>query len=237
MNKWALITGGSIGIGEAIATDFAKSGINVVITYRASKIKANNLITLLIKKYKVKAKAIKMDGSDENDVIEGFNILNKENIIISILLNNSGEYLYKNILKTEYEEWKYIIDNNLNSTFLVTKYFLKHRKENTWGRIINIGYVHSGSMIAKTMITPYYIAKSGVYQLTLSLAKELSGQNITVNMVSPGIMENSINVTKKPEVYRFGKLNEITELIKYLISNKSDYVTGSQIDIGGGFGI
>jgi NAD(P)-dependent dehydrogenase (short-subunit alcohol dehydrogenase family) len=92
-------------------------------------------------------------------------------------------------------------------------------------------------MTAKTMITPYYIAKTGVYQLTMTLAKELSGENITINMISPGVMENSVNVGKELGIYRYGKLKELVELVNYLISNKADYINGSQIDIGGGFGV
>jgi len=237
LNKWALITGGAIGIGKEIARNLASQAINIVVTFRKSQKEAELLVNKLIIDYSIDAKALKMDGSDENDVSEGFKILNKENIIISILVNNSGDYLYKNILETSYKEWKYIIDNNLNSTFLITKYFLKYRIPRSWGRIVNIGYVHSGIMIAKTMTTPYYIAKSGIYQLTLALAKELSGENITVNMVSPGIMENSINTGKELEIYRYGKIKEIAELINYLLSDSAEYVTGSQIDIAGGFGI
>ncbi len=237
LDKWALITGGAVGIGKAVAKNFASSGINVIITYRKSEKEAEEFVSEIISDYSVKAKAVKMDGSVESDVDGFFKMLNKENIIVSILVNNSGDYLYKNILKTTYKEWKYIIDNNLNATFLVTNYFLKQRKENSWGRIINIGYVHSGVMVAKTMTTPYYIAKTGIYQLTLALAKELSGKNITVNMVSPGVMENSVNVGKETGVYRYGKLDEIVELVNYLISGNAEYITGSQIDIGGGFGI
>lgn len=237
MNKWVLITGGAIGIGKEIAKSLAYHGMNIVITFRKSQKESELLINKLIADYSIDAKALKMDGSDENEVSEGFKILNKENIIISILVNNSGDYLYKNILETSYKEWKYIIDNNLNSSFLITKYFLKYRVPKSWGRIINIGYVHSGIMIAKTMTTPYYIAKSGIYQLTLALAKELSGENITINMISPGVMENSVNVGKELGIYRYGKIKEITQLINYLISDKAEYITGSQIDIAGGFGI
>jgi NAD(P)-dependent dehydrogenase (short-subunit alcohol dehydrogenase family) len=234
---WAMITGGAVGIGSAITTDLASQGINVIITYRNSKDKAENLINELIQTYKIDGKAFKMDGCLESDVMEAFKMLDEENIIMSILVNNAGDYLYKNILDVEYEEWKYIIDNNLNATFLVTKYFLENRVAKSWGRVINIGYVHSGTMTAKTMITPYYIAKTGVYQLTMTLAKELSGENITINMISPGVMENSVNVGKELGIYRYGKLKELVELVNYLISNKADYINGSQIDIGGGFGV
>jgi len=237
MKKWALVTGGAVGIGEAIAINLASQGINIVISYRKSKDLADKVVEKIVSEYKVKALAIKMDSTCENDVIESFNTLNKENIIISILVNNAGDYLYKNILDVNYTEWKYIIDNNLNGTFLVSQEFLKHRKPKSWGRIINIGYVHSGMMMAKKMITPYYIAKSGVYQLTMALAKELASDNITINMVSPGVMENSVNVGKDLPIYRYGKLNELVELINYLLSDKAEYITGSQIDIGGGFGI
>ena len=237
MTKWAMVTGGAVGIGKAIASDLASQSINVVITYRNSKEKAEILAKELIDKYKVKVLAIKMDSTDEKDVIKNFNILNEENIMISILVNNAGDYLYKNILDVSYTEWKYIIDNNLNGTFLVSNYFLKNRKSKDWGRIINIGYVHSGLMMAKKMITPYYIAKSGVYQLTMALAKELADDNITINMISPGVMENSVNVGKSLPIYRYGKLKEIVELVNYLLSEKASYITGSQIDIGGGFGI
>lgn len=236
MKKWALVTGGAVGIGKEITIDFAKQGINTIITYRKSKNEAENLKKYINNNFKSKIIIFKADSTNPEEIKNLFLHLKKQDIILSILINNAGDYLYKNILDLNYEEWKYIIDNNLNATYLVSNHFLKQRDENISSRIINIGYIHSGTMVAKTMITPYYIAKTGIYLLTLALAKELAGKNITVNMISPGIMENSVNVGKM-NVYRYGKLSEITEAVNYLISDKADYINGSQIDIGGGFGI
>ena len=235
-DNWALITGGAIGIGAEIAKDIAKTGANIVITYRKSKKDANNLVLNLEKKYNVKALAYKLDSTIEKDVNNFFKEFYKEGIIFNILINNVGDYLYKNILDTTYSEWSYIIKNNLDATFIMISEFLKYREDIKWGRIISIGYMNSGAKRATPNITPYYIAKSGIYYLTLSLAKELADKNITVNMISPGVMENSVNIGKKLPIYRHGKLSELSSAVLYLLSDNTNYLTGSQIDISGGFG-
>jgi len=236
-NRWSLITGGAIGIGAQIATDIAKNGSNIVITYRKSKKEALELVTKLKKDFNVEALAIKLDSTDEISVVDFFNHFAKKDIFFTILINNAGDYLYKNILDLNYKEWSYIIKNNLDSTFIMSSIFLKYIKHIDWGRIINIGYTNSGAKKATPNITPYYIAKSGVFYLTLSLAKELNDKNITVNMVSPGVMENSVNINKKLPIYRHGKIKEVSSMVLYLLKKDADYITGTQIDVAGGFGI
>jgi len=235
--RWSLITGGAIGIGASIATDIAKNGSNIVITYRKSQKEAKKLVSLLKNRYNVEALAYKIDSTDEKSVVDFFEIFYKKGIIFTILINNVGDYLYKNILETTYKEWNYIIKNNLDATFIMISNFLKYRNHIDWGRIINIGYVNSASRKATPNITPYYIAKSGIYYLTLSLSKEIFNYGITINMVSPGIMENSVDIGKRIDVKRKGKLSELSATVIYLLSNEANYITGSQIDIAGGFGI
>ncbi len=234
-NLWSIVTGGAIGIGKELAKTLAKNGSNVVITYRNSSKEANKLKDNLEEKYNIKALAVKLDSSDDEAVKVFFDNFANKNIYFSILINNAGDYLYKNILDIDYKEWRYIIKNNLDATFIMTYNFLKFKEKLIWGRIINIGYANSGTSKSTPNITPYYIAKSGIYQLSISLSKEIIKNNITINVISPGVMENSINVGKKINIHRYGKLSELSSIMLYLLSKDSDYCTGNQINISGGF--
>ncbi|MBN2693752.1 SDR family oxidoreductase [bacterium] len=236
---WALITGGAKGIGAQIAESLASIGVNIVITYRNSQVEATTIAKKLSENYCIESLAIKLDSSDKNSVADFFNPLKNEKLIqnLSILVNNAGDYLKKDLKKLSIDEWDFIINQNLMANYYITHYMLKIFSENRFGRVINIGYVNSGASVSKTLITPYYIAKSGIWQLTLSIAKAFGEFNITANMVSPGIMENSESKPTDVPMNRYGKLDEISSAIKYLISDEASYITGTQINVCGGWGL
>ena len=236
-NKWAFVSGGGKGIGNVISEFLAKNGCNVIISYRKSKKESDDFAKKIIKEYNVKCLSIKLDSTNEKKVKAFFEQMNKENIFISYLINNAGDYLQKDIELLEVDEWLYIINNNLNANFILSKYFLIYAKEKKEGKIINIGYVNSGLPLAKTTITPYYIAKSGIVQLTQAIAKKYAQYNITANVISPGIMENSIEKPSPFPANRFGKPEEIANCVLYLLSKEADYITGTQINISGGWGL
>ncbi len=236
---WALITGGAKGIGADIAHTLASIGVNVVITYRKSSFEAETLVNTLSQNYNIESLAIKLDSSDKTSVADFFNPLKNLSLKkdFTILVNNAGDYLKKNIKELTIDDWDFIINQNLMANYYISHYMLKIFSNNQFGKIINIGYVNSGLPISKTLITPYYIAKSGIWQLTLSIAKAFGEFNISANMISPGIMENSESKPTDIPMNRFGKLDEISSAVKYLISDQASYITGTQINISGGWGL
>ena len=235
-NKTAIVTGSSKGLGREIAICLAKNGANIGIHYNKSYKSANELKGE-IESLGSKTLLLKADLTKPEDAKNMFSVTYKKFKRIDILVNNVGNFLFKDIDKVSFEEWKYILDTTLNSTFLCCKECLPYMMKNKCGRIINIGDASADKVTANIKRTPYIIGKVGVLILTKSLALSYAKHNITVNMVSPGIMENS---TFKPSleeipIGRYGKFREITNTIMFLLSNNEDYITGTNILVSGGW--
>ncbi len=232
--KSALVTGSSCGIGKAILNALANEGCNVIVHYHKDLKEIKGLKKEIDPK--VKSLFLKADLTKEKEVKALFGKIKNEFGKLDILVNNVGNYLKKDLNKLEIKEWHEILNSNLNQTFYCTKYGLPLIRKSKLGRIINIGYASTGQMVAKPGILPYQIAKTGVLLLTKAYAKEEAKNNILINMISPGVMENSLS---KPyemiPLKRLGKLKGISELVIQTI--KSDYMTGAHIEYAGGFNL
>ncbi len=232
--KVALVTGSTKGIGETILKTLVDEECNVIIHYYKDKIKALELKKQLNKK--VKCLVIKADLRKHNEVKKMFSTIYKTFKRLDILVNNVGNYIKKDLDKLEINEWHEMLDSNLNATFYCTKYALPLMTKGHEGRIINIGYAGTGILKATPGILPYFISKTGILLLTKSFAKVESKNNIFINMVSPGIMENSIDYPKElMPIKRKGSLKGFANVIIQVI--KSDYMTGSHIEYAGGFNL
>ncbi|MCP4728110.1 MAG: SDR family oxidoreductase [bacterium] len=238
--KTALITGSSRGIGAAAAAFLGKNRCNVIINYNSSKDSAEDLKSQ-INGDGGNAIAVKADVTLQNEVkhliSEGIDAFGK----IDILVNNVGDFLYKEIGDITVDEWKRIIDSNLNSALYSTKEILPGMREKKWGRIINIGVAGLNKLAAQPMITPYMIAKTGLLQLTRSLAVAEASNGITVNMVSPGLIDcgNYSGSFKEKIVEEIpaGKLgypSDIANAVLFLAQEDSSYITGANIEVCGG---
>lgn len=237
MAKWALITGGTRGIGQKIAKFVAQKGYSVIITYRKSINEAENFVNSLKNSYGIDAKAYQITGSDPEKIKNLFQKIYDCGDRVDLLVNNAGDYIKTSLETLTIPQWQTMIEQNLNIPYIWCHTYLPYAVTQTYGRIINIGYVNSGASVAKTLITPYYIAKSGLWQLTLAIAKQYAPYNITANMISPGIMENSDTKPMMPPVGYYGDPEELAESIELLISPKGRYITGSQINFCGGWGL
>ena len=229
-NKTALVTGSSKGLGREIAIALAKEGAKVAVHYNLSFIEAEK-VKKEIGRFDGTAITARADLRKENEVREMLAEIIKKFKRIDILINNVGNFIYKDLKKIEYGEWKNIIDTTLNSTFLCCKECLPYMRKNGFGRIINIGDVDAEKICAKEFITPYHIGKVGVVILTKSLALSEAKNNITVNCVSPGIMKNSVNKPSLKDLpnLRYTKFADVINSIMYLLNKKSDSITGENI--------
>lgn len=229
--KTALVTGASRGIGKAILFALRENGCNVIMHYYKNKTEADKTISEL-KLKGIKIKVYIADLTIEEEAKSLFKKIRK----LDILVNNVGNYLRKDLDKLTINEWHEIINNNLNSTFYCTYYALPLLRKSKSGRIINIGYASIGQMIAKPKILPYQIAKTGVLLLTKAYALNEAKHKILVNMISPGVMENSVHYPKKQiPLKRSGSLKDFSDLVIQTI--KSSYMTGAHIEYSGGFNL
>ena len=238
-NKIALITGASRGIGEAIAIEFAKNNADVIINYYNDQEEAQKVVDK-VKKYGVESMAVKADVSNFNEVKQMVEEIQKKFKRVDILVNNAGIVKDRTLKNITLEEWHAVINTNLNGVFYVTKVVLPLIGEG--GRIINISSIVG--LYGNFGQCNYAAAKAGIIGFTKSLAKELGKKKITVNAIAPGFVKTGI--TKNIPFLRKKIINymtplkegaepkDIANLVTFLASEKSRYITGSVINIDGG---
>jgi len=235
-NKKILVTGATGGIGREIVKKFISLEGNVLAT-------GTNLEKLdLLKKDFPNTNFIKFDISDHSKIEEFIDNVSTQLNGIDILINNAGTNMDNLSLRMKYEEWVKVIDINLTSTFLLSKYAIKKMLKNKYGRIVNITSVvgHTGNLGQAN----YAASKSGIIGMTKSLAIEYAKKNITINCVSPGFiqsrMTDNINesvktmLTTRIPMSRLGNGEDVANSVAFLSSDQASYVTGETIHVNGG---
>ncbi len=240
--KTILITGSSRGIGAATARRLAEN-YKIVINYKNSKDEALDLLDE-IRKINPLAIAVKADVSKEEEVYYLFDTIEKNFGPVDILINNAGKSHVGLIQDMTYENWQEIINTNLNSVFLTSKRAIGPMLRQKSGVIINMSSIWGKEGAA--LEAAYSASKGAINSLTKALSKELAPSNIRVNAIAPGVVltdmmkndygEKDLNLIKEDiGLGRFADPKEIADLIAFLISDEASYITGSIIDINGGF--
>jgi 3-oxoacyl-[acyl-carrier protein] reductase len=240
MKKYAIVTGGSRGIGRAIALRLASDGFNIVINYRSNDDEANKTLAL-IREHNVEAVALKFDVSSKEEV-EG--VLgpwvesNKENNI-EILVNNAGIRQDTLMMWMSDEQWNSVLGSSLNGFYFVTRQVINHMLIKRYGRIVNV--VSLSGLKGMAGQTNYSAAKAGVIGATKALAQEVARRNVTVNAVAPGFIRtdmtqdlNEKELKNLIPMQRFGEPQEVADAVAFLASPQASYITGSVLSITGG---
>jgi NAD(P)-dependent dehydrogenase (short-subunit alcohol dehydrogenase family) len=241
--KTVLVTGSSQGLGKGLAVGLAATGANIVINYVHNN-KAAQTTVENIKKINKNVISCPADVTGPKSVLTMFEKINSTFGPVDILINNVGDFLQKPLCDTSTENWDQIIQSNLYSVFYCCKAAVPAMKKKRWGRIINIGLVNANRNQAFKLVAPYAIAKSGVLTLSKSLAVEVARFGITVNVVSPGLMDNGslstlkkTGLAKKVPMKRLGDSDDLLAIAKFLLSEKAAYITGADIAVSGGWGL
>jgi len=242
LNKTAIVTGGSRGIGKAIALNLAESGCNIVINYNSSEEKANKLKSEIEALYNVKVLTVKCDVSKFEDVENLYKMVKKEFDSIDFLINNAGITKDNLILRMKESDFDQVIDINLKGTFNTSKIIGKHMLKQKSGKIVNISSIVG--VMGNAGQCNYAASKAGVIGLTKSLAKEFAVRGINVNAVAPGFIKSAMtdklseDVIKKYEenipLGNLGKPEDVAKVVNFLCSTNSDYITGQVINVDGG---
>ena len=241
MEKVALITGATRGIGKQIAITLSKEGYNIALNYRTENDELENL-KKEIGGNNVEVLAVQGDVSNfedcENVVKETVEKFGR----IDVLVNNAGITKDMLLARMKEEDFKQVIDVNLVGTFNVTKNVISYMMKARSGRIINISSVVGISGNAGQ--SNYAASKAGIIGFTKSLAKEVASRNILVNAIAPGFIQTSMTDVLKDEIKeeiakaiplkRMGTADDVANLVKFLASEDSSYITGQVINVDGG---
>lgn len=238
--KYALVTGGSRGLGRAICIDLASQGFNIVINYQSNKSAAEETLKL-VEEQGVKGELLAFDVSDPEAIeqsIEQWESSHPDDYI-EVLVNNAGIRQDNLLIFMQNEEWHKVLDISLNGFFYITRRLLKKMLSKRSGRIINV--VSLSGIKGMPGQTNYSAAKAAIIGATKALAQEVGARKVTVNAVAPGFISTDMTkdldegeLKKLVPLGRFGKPEEVAALVSFLASPASAYITGEVISINGG---
>ncbi len=239
--KTAIITGGSRGIGRAIALKLAEKGANIVVNYTSSPDKATEVVEQ-IKEMGREALAIKADVSKEEDVSSLVKEVSKQFSTIDILINNAGITKDTLLIRMKDDDWDRVLDVNLKGTYLCTKLVAKKMMKQRSGKIVNITSVVG--IIGNAGQANYAASKAGVIGLTKSSAKELAARGVNVNAVAPGFIHSDMtdklsdevveNYAKNIPLGKMGDPEDVANAVAFLCSEEASYLTGQVLNVDGG---
>ena len=240
-DKTALVTGGSRGIGRAIAIALADEGANVAFTFK-SAIEAAEKVKGEIESRGRKALAIQSDAKDINGAQQVVDRVVKDLQRIDILVNNAGITKDTLLMRMSEQDWDDVLDTNLKSAFNFSKAVCRPMMSQREGKIINISSI--SGVIGNAGQVNYSSAKAGMIGMTKSLAKELASRNIQVNAIAPGFVDTDMTVKLTPQqreallsiipMKRTAKPEEIANVVVFLASPASSYMTGQVLCVDGG---
>lgn len=240
-NSIALVTGGSRGIGKAIAGELARAGHSVYLTY-VSKPEAAQAVAADICAAGGRAKAFKLDVGDPEAISAFFAEHIKTAGPLAVLVNNAGITKDGLMLRMKDEDWDAVLNVNLRGAFICTREAARIMTKQRFGRIINISSI-SGQMGNAGQLN-YSAAKAGMIGLTKASAKELASRNITVNAIAPGFIETDMTDALSEDqqkaylgqipLKRFGTLDDVAAAVAFLASDRAGYITGQVLAVNGG---
>jgi len=232
----AVVTGGPRRLGRHLCSTLAARGYDVVILYRSSEADAGELAAEIVGTGR-RARALAVDVSAERQVAGVFQAIAACEGRVDLLVNNVGNYNPQHVTQLDPATWDATIGANLSGAYYCCYHAIPLMTRG--GNIINIGMAGLEGIRANVQGTDYYVSKTGLLVLTRALAVGYAGQNIRVNMVSPGQLDNSVDLPPPSEVRRSvplgrpGTLHDIEQAVEYLL--EATYVTGVNLDVSGGY--
>ncbi len=233
----ALVTGSARGIGRALALALAEDGYDVAVHYRTRAGEAQRVAEEARARG---ARAVVLRGDVTVEAEARALIEDARGALggLDVLVNNVGNYHFGPLDELDAQHWHAMFDSNLHATFYTCQTAVPIMRAQGGGRIVNIGYAGAELLKARPSIAAYAAAKTAVILYSKALARSEAGHGITVNVVSPGVMENSVTQpTGEIPMGRVGRLTEVAAAVRYLLSPDAAYVTGTTLEVAGGWNL
>ena len=240
MKRYALVTGGSRGIGRAICLKLAELGYPVIINFKSNETEANQTLQL-IHEQGGEGELLCFDVSSREAIEKALDdwAASHEDSYIACLVNNAGIRRDNLLVFMNDDEWANVLDTNLGGFFYITRKLVKDMMVNKYGRIVNV--VSLSGIKGLPGQVNYSAAKAGVIGATKALAQEVGRKNVTVNAVAPGFIRTDMTKDLDEKEHkamipmnRFGEPGEVAEAVAFLASDKASYITGEVISVNGG---
>ena len=231
----ALVTGSAKGVGREFLFALADCGADVAIHYRTSDEEAKRVRDTIEREYGVAVTTVQADVTDPDDVDRLFDEVEKTVGTVDILVNNVGAFAPRHWEDLDHETWETVIETNLYGTYLCSKRALPGMREQSSGRIVNVGYASSDKGLVSPKNFPYFVAKSGVLMFTRMLAADTQDDGITVNAVSPYTVENSAEFPDELPRGRAAQFEDMNQALLFFLDSGSEYISGQNVEVSGGW--
>jgi NAD(P)-dependent dehydrogenase (short-subunit alcohol dehydrogenase family) len=237
----ALVTGASRGIGRAVAERLAAAGWDVAVNYRSNQAAAAEVVAA-VEAAGRRGVAVGADVSDPGGAAGAVAETEERLGPVEVLVNNVGEFFLKPLGAMSDDEWRFVLDSNLSSAFYTTRSALPGMRRRRRGRIVNVGLSPVALVRAAPNVAAYAVAKTGIVVMTMSMAVEEAPHGITVNCVSPGLVDNgylppeqAVWMHKRVPMGRLGRAEEVADAVAFLVSDQASYVSGANLTVSGGW--
>ena len=235
--KTAWVTGSARGIGRALAIALAQRGCRVAVHFRRSQTQAQK-VAARVDAVGGESLLLQSDLVDPDQVRDNLETIRKEWRRLDILINNAGDYLRRPIERVTPEVFHRYSRGALEPAVNTSLLALPLIRKRHWGRIINLGYIFADRLVGNPNVAAYHVGKTGLLAFTYSLARRAAKWGITVNMLSPGMNENTVNRPRNPEEFvpagRLSKHRDLENAVMFLLRDESEMITGTHMKVSGG---
>jgi NAD(P)-dependent dehydrogenase (short-subunit alcohol dehydrogenase family) len=233
-DRTALVTGSARGLGRAFALSLADCGADVAVHYHTSWDAAAETASR-IREAGVEATTVEGDVTDPDAVDALFDACEADLTAPDVLVNNVGDFAPVHWEDLDWERWRSVLETNLDGTALCARRALPAMRERGWGRIVNVGYASAEKGLVAPVNFPYFVAKAGVLMFTRMLAADTQDDGVTVNAVSPYVVENSDAFPEEAPRGRWATYEDLVQALLFFVDEGSGYISGENVEVDGGW--
>ncbi len=230
-----LVTGSSGGVGRALALTLAEAGASVAIHYHSSEDAAAETAEEARDYGAPEVTTVQGDVTDPDGVDSLFDAVESTLGSVDVLVNNVGDFAPSHWEDIDYDTWTRVLETNFNGTYLCSKRALPAMRESGYGRIVNVGYAGSEKALVYPKNFPYFVAKTGVLMFTRMLAADTQDDGVTVNAISPYVVENSDEFPEDLPRGRSARFEDLQQVLGFYVDDGSEYVSGENVEVDGGW--